>query len=278
MTRVTRRQVYGVTIVDVSGRITLREGTLLLRDTVKDLIGEGHKYIVLNLADVTYVDSSGVGELIQAHMDLRKEGGEIKLLNVGKRVRDLLEITKLYGVFDVHEEEGSAIAAFTANGFSAFPNNQEHRISYRHECSVPLRFFIINNGRPHDTAAQSAEETVTDAPSGMFEAQAQNLSEQGVYFVCNQEVDVGQEVEMFFTIPGELTSRGPEDIRCKARIVRTKLLKGNRKLIGVGAAIPAALRGASSGHPRNSDVKVMQKRVVALSSDSNSFLISNAPA
>jgi anti-sigma B factor antagonist len=110
--KATNRQVDGVTIVDMSGRITLGEGSVILRDIVRDLIGKGEKRLLLNLGDVTYIDSSGIGELVSAYTAVRKEGGELKLLNLTKKVHDLLQITKLYTVFDVKDDEAAAVAAF----------------------------------------------------------------------------------------------------------------------------------------------------------------------
>ncbi len=112
MMRSNTRQVNGVSIVDLSGRITLGEGSVLLRDTVRDLIAKGQKKILLNLGDVTYIDSSGIGELVSAFTTVRNHGGELKLLNLTKKVHDLLQITKLYTVFDVKDDEAAAIGAF----------------------------------------------------------------------------------------------------------------------------------------------------------------------
>ena len=106
------RQVDGVTIVDCSGRITLGEGSVVLRDNVKDLLGKGQKKILLNLGDVNYIDSSGIGELVHAYTSVKTSGGELKLLHLTKKVRDLLQITKLYTVFDVHSDEASAVRSF----------------------------------------------------------------------------------------------------------------------------------------------------------------------
>ena len=111
--KVKTRQVDGVTILDLSGRITLGEGSVVLRDTVKELSTQGNKKILLNLGDVTYIDSSGIGELVSAFTSVRNAGGELKLLNLTKKVHDLLQITKLYTVFDVKDDEASAIASFT---------------------------------------------------------------------------------------------------------------------------------------------------------------------
>lgn len=106
------RQVNGVTIVDLSGRITLGEGSVVLRDTVRELVGKGQKRILLNLGDVTYIDSSGIGELVSAFTTVRNQGGELKLLNLTKKVHDLLQITKLYTVFDVKDDEAAAVSSF----------------------------------------------------------------------------------------------------------------------------------------------------------------------
>jgi anti-sigma B factor antagonist len=111
--KVTTRQVDGVTILDLSGRITLGEGSVQLRDAIRDLLAKGSKLILLNLADVNYIDSSGIGELVSAYTTVRNQGGELKLLNLTKKVHDLLQITKLYTVFDVKDDEASAIASFT---------------------------------------------------------------------------------------------------------------------------------------------------------------------
>ncbi len=107
------RQVDGITVLDLSGRITLGEGSVVLRDTIREVLGKGEKKILLNLGDVTYIDSSGIGELVSAFTAVRKEGGELKLLNLTKKVHDLLQITKLYTVFDVKDDEASAISSFT---------------------------------------------------------------------------------------------------------------------------------------------------------------------
>jgi anti-sigma B factor antagonist len=110
--KVSTRQVDGVSIVDCSGRITLGEGSIVLRDTVKDLLGKGQKKILLNLGDVNYIDSSGIGELVSAYITAKNQGGELKLLKLTKKVHDLLQITKLYTVFDVKDDETAAVKAF----------------------------------------------------------------------------------------------------------------------------------------------------------------------
>lgn len=110
--KATSRRVDGVTILDLSGRITLGEGSVVLRDQIRDLLSKSEKKILLNLGDVTYIDSSGIGELVSAFTTVRNQGGELKLLNLTKKVHDLLQITKLYTVFDVKDDEASAVKAF----------------------------------------------------------------------------------------------------------------------------------------------------------------------
>src|SRR6476619_7725145 len=100
-------------IVDCSGRITLGEGSVTLRDTVKELLSKGNKKILLNLGDVTYIDSSGIGELVSAFTTTKNQGGELKLLNLTKKVNDLLQITKLYTVLDVKDDAAPAVKSFS---------------------------------------------------------------------------------------------------------------------------------------------------------------------
>ena len=110
--KLTTHENGKVTIVDISGKLTLGEGTGAFRSKIRELVQGGSKQIVLNLADVTYMDSSGMGELIAAHTTITTAGGEMKLLNLAKRVHDLLKITKLYTVFETFEDEASAVASF----------------------------------------------------------------------------------------------------------------------------------------------------------------------
>ncbi len=110
--KISTRQVDGITVLDISGRITLGEGSVQLRDATRDLLAKGQKHILLNLGDVTYIDSSGIGELVSAFTTVKNQGGELKLLNLTRKVHDLLQITKLYTVFDVKDDEASAIASF----------------------------------------------------------------------------------------------------------------------------------------------------------------------
>lgn len=108
----TVRDNSGVTIVDFSGRITLGEGSATLRNTVKEVVAGGKKKILLNLADVDYIDSAGIGELVSAFTTVRTAGGELKLLSLTNRVKDILQITRLYTVFDVQSEEWTAIHSY----------------------------------------------------------------------------------------------------------------------------------------------------------------------
>ena len=107
--KLTRRQVGDVNVVDVAGRITLGEGSSALREALRELVGKGEKKIVLNLANVSYIDSSGIGELVSGFTTVTNQGGQLKLLNLTKRVQDLLQITKLYTVFEVHDDEAAAV-------------------------------------------------------------------------------------------------------------------------------------------------------------------------
>ncbi len=110
--KLTTRQVGDVTVVDVAGRITLGEGSSALRDLMRDLVGKSQKKVLLNLGEVSYIDSSGIGELVSGFTTVTNSGGALKLLNLNKRVKDLLQITKLYTVFEVHEDEAAAIRSF----------------------------------------------------------------------------------------------------------------------------------------------------------------------
>jgi anti-sigma B factor antagonist len=110
--KATTRQVDSINVVDLSGRITLGEGCSQLRELIRDLLAKGHKNILLNLGEVTYIDSSGIGELVSGFTAVSNQGGHLKLLNLTKKVHDLLQITKLLTVFDVHDDEAKAIASF----------------------------------------------------------------------------------------------------------------------------------------------------------------------
>lgn len=109
---IASREVDGVTILDLSGRITLGEGSVQLRDAIRDLTAKSVKNILLNLGDVNYIDSSGLGELVYALTSIKNHGGELKLLSLTKKVRDVLQVTKLYTVFDIKDDEASAVGSF----------------------------------------------------------------------------------------------------------------------------------------------------------------------
>jgi anti-sigma B factor antagonist len=108
------REVDGVTIVDLSGRITLGEGSGKLRDTVRETLGKGQKNIVLNLGDVGYIDSSGLGELVSSYTTASNQGASVRLVNLQEKVSDLLQITKLYTVFQIFNSEADAVASFSS--------------------------------------------------------------------------------------------------------------------------------------------------------------------
>jgi anti-sigma B factor antagonist len=107
------REVGDVTVLDLSGRITVGEGSVQLREAIHGLIGEGVRNILLNLERVNHIDSSGLGELVSAYTAVRSQHGEVKLLKPAKRVYELLQVTKLSTVFDIRDDEVSAIASYT---------------------------------------------------------------------------------------------------------------------------------------------------------------------
>lgn len=111
---ITTRQDGDVTILDVAGRIQLGEAAIALRNALRDLVSKNQTKILLNLGEVTYIDSSGMGELVAGFTSVANRGGQLKLLNVTKRIKDLLQITKLYTVFDIHDSEASALRSFGA--------------------------------------------------------------------------------------------------------------------------------------------------------------------
>ena len=107
------RQIGGVTIVDISGRIVLGEESAALRELIRELLSKGHKRILLNLGEVTYIDSSGLGHLVSAFTSVRKQEGELKLLKLTNKVHDLMQITRLYTVFDIMDDEAAAVKSFS---------------------------------------------------------------------------------------------------------------------------------------------------------------------
>ena len=109
---IASREVDGVTVLELSGRITLGEGSVQLRDAIRDLIAKGQRRILLDLGEVNYIDSSGLGELVSAYTTVKNQGAALKLLKLTKKVHDLLQLTKLYTVFDIYDDEASAIASY----------------------------------------------------------------------------------------------------------------------------------------------------------------------
>jgi len=108
--KISTRKVDGVMVVDISGRIVLGEGGSL-RETINAVLFSGEKKLLLNLAEVNYIDSTGLGELISAHTSVQKDGGQIQFLKLTNKVRDLLQITKLYTVLTIKDDEAEAIAS-----------------------------------------------------------------------------------------------------------------------------------------------------------------------
>jgi anti-sigma B factor antagonist len=111
--KLTSRQVGDVTVIDAAGRITLGEAASAFRDTIRDLSAKGNKKILLNLGEVSYIDSSGIGEMVSSFTTITNGGGQLKLLGLNKRIKDLLQITKLYTVFDAFDDEAAAIRSFS---------------------------------------------------------------------------------------------------------------------------------------------------------------------
>ena len=112
---ITERSVGGVMVLDVKGKITLGEGDELLKDKVNSLVNQGQKKIVLNLAEVPYIDSAGLGEIVRTYTTVSRQGGSLKLLGLTKRITDLLSITKLLTVFETFDSENDAVKSFSAS-------------------------------------------------------------------------------------------------------------------------------------------------------------------
>ncbi len=111
--KIETRKVGDVTVLDCSGKITLGEGTMTVRNTVREILKNGGKKIILNLGDVNYIDSSGIGELVSSYTTVTSGGGQLKLLNLTKKIQELLAITKLLTVFQVYNDERAAVASFS---------------------------------------------------------------------------------------------------------------------------------------------------------------------
>jgi anti-sigma B factor antagonist len=116
---INTRQAGAVTIVEISGRIVLGEESAAVRDLVLELLGKGHKQILLNLGAVDYIDSVGLGSLVAAFTSVRRQGGELKLVNVTDRVTDIMQMTKLYTVFDIVKDEEAGLEAFARSTAAA---------------------------------------------------------------------------------------------------------------------------------------------------------------
>lgn len=112
--QIDERIVGDVVVLDLQGRVTLGEDAELLRDKVNSLVNQGHRKIVLNLAGVPYIDSAGLGEIVRTYTTVSHQGGSLKLLNLTKKIADLLAITKLLTVFDTFDSENEAVGSFTA--------------------------------------------------------------------------------------------------------------------------------------------------------------------
>lgn len=113
--QIDERVVGDVVILDVKGRVTLGEGDEILKDKVNSLLGQGRKKLVLNFAEVPYIDSAGLGEVVRTYTTVSRQGGQLKLLNLTKRITDLLAITKLLTVFDTYDSEADAVQSFSAS-------------------------------------------------------------------------------------------------------------------------------------------------------------------
>ena len=111
--QIDERVVDDVTILDLKGKMTLGEGDELLKDKINSLASQGHKKLILNLEAVPYIDSAGLGEIVRTYTSISRQGGKLKLLNVSKRIYDLLVITKLVTIFDSYEDEAEAVKSFS---------------------------------------------------------------------------------------------------------------------------------------------------------------------
>lgn len=109
---ISERQAGDVTILDLDGKVTIGEGSVALRNAIRRLLGDGKNKILMNLAGVGYIDSSGIGELVSSFTAVNKEGGTLKLLNLTQKIQDLLAITKLLTVFDVYDDEATALSSY----------------------------------------------------------------------------------------------------------------------------------------------------------------------
>jgi anti-sigma B factor antagonist len=117
--KATVRKAGNVAIVDLAGRIVLGDGSGVVRETIKNLVGSGQKQILLNLRDVTYLDSAGLGEIVGSYATVTNGGGDVRLLHAQGKVKELLTITKLYTVFAAYDDEATALKSFSAGAATA---------------------------------------------------------------------------------------------------------------------------------------------------------------
>ena len=110
---ISTRLVDGVAVIDMFGRLQLGEATSKLRDAVNELTRDGYKQVLLNLENVLHIDSSGIGELMGCYTSVKNHGGELKLLNLNKNVRNLLQVTRLYSIFDAHDDLAAAVKSYS---------------------------------------------------------------------------------------------------------------------------------------------------------------------
>ncbi len=147
---VKTRKVDGVVVVDMSGRLTIGEPVLLLRETLRVQVNDGSKKFVLNLGDVSYIDSSGLGELVSAYTTVRNKQGDVKLLNLTAKAKDLLQMTKLLTVFDVYDDEAENLRVEFSRTRLA-----EVRGSRTHRTPVPRRPTGFEGQESHRTLLTS---------------------------------------------------------------------------------------------------------------------------
>ena len=155
--QIEERVVDGVTILDLKGKMTLGEGDELLKDKINSLIQQDRKKLLLNLEGVPYIDSAGLGEIVRTYTTVSRQGGKLKLLNLTKRIQDLLAITKLLTVFETYESEPDAVKSFgQADGPS---------ITRRAQDGATYKSGLHRAGRPHRAGVSPADDGLLD-PSG----------------------------------------------------------------------------------------------------------------
>src|ERR1044071_2318061 len=162
---VKTRKVDGVVIIDLSGRLTIGEPVLLLRETLRVQVNDGARNFILNLGDVAYIDSSGLGELVSAYTTVRNKQGDVKLLNLTAKAKDLLQMTKLLTVFDVYDEEAKAVSALRASSPKTSVESPhkmaEVRGSRTHRTPVPRRPTGFEGQESHRTLLTSKRSIIS---------------------------------------------------------------------------------------------------------------------